>query len=130
MITLENVVINAINKVLSIQYPEAFVTAGYIQSTSQFPCVQVVEIDNRVFERATSLSEIEVMATIVIEINFYSNKTSGKKEECRKMAVITDKVMEDLGFMRILFSQTPNYEDATVYRMTGRWQKIQARANN
>ena len=129
MITLENQVIDAIDDVLSVQYPSAFVTAGYIKSASQFPCVQVVEIDNRVFERATTLSEIEVMATIVIEINFYSNKTSGKKEECRQLAAITDEVMEGLGFMRTMLSQTPNYEDATVYRITGRWQKIQARAN-
>lgn len=129
MITLENQVVNAIDDALENEYPGAFVTAGYIKSASQFPCIQVVEIDNRVFERATSLSEIEVMATIVIEINFYSNKVNGKKEECRQLALITDEVMEGLGFMRILFSQTPNYEDATVYRMTGRWQKIQARAN-
>lgn len=130
MITLENQVVDAIDIALENEYPSAFVTAGYIKSASQFPCIQVVEIDNRVFERATSLSEIEVMATIVIEINFYSNKVNGKKEECRQLALITDEVMEKLGFMRILFSQTPNYEDATVYRMTGRWQKIQARANN
>lgn len=129
MITLENQVVDAIDIALENEYPSAFVTAGYIKSASHFPCIQVVEIDNRVFERATSLSEIEVMATIVIEINFYSNKVNGRKEECRQLALITDEVMEGLGFMRILFSQTPNYEDATVYRMTGRWQKIQARAN-
>lgn len=129
MITLENQVVNAIDDALENEYPGAFVTAGYINSASQFPCVQVVEIDNRVFERATSLSEIEVMATIVIEINFFSNKTAAKKEECRQLATITDEVMEGLGFMRTMLSQTPNYEDATVYRMTGRWQKIQARAN-
>lgn len=129
MITLENQVINAIDTELSTAYPSAFVTAGYIRSATQFPCVQVVEIDNRVFERGTSLSEIEIMATIIIEINFFSNKTSGKKEECRQLAAIVDEVMEGMGFMRILLSQTPNYEDATVYRMTGRWQKIQARTN-
>lgn len=127
MITLENAVTNAIDEALETEYPSAFVTAGYMKSTTHFPCVQVVEIDNRVFERATSLSEIEIMATIVIEINFFSNKTNGKKEECREIAKITDQVMEGLGFMRILFSQTPNYEDANIYRMTGRWQKIQPR---
>lgn len=129
MITLENKVIDALDEALTEANTGAFVTAGYVSSVSQFPCVQVVEIDNRVFERATSLSEIEVMATIIIEINFFSNKTAGKKEECRQLATISDNVMEGLGFMRTMLSQTPNYEDATVYRMTGRWQKIQARAN-
>lgn len=128
MITMENRVINAIAEELENSYPEAFVTAGYIKSASQFPCVQVVEIDNKVLERARTLSEIEVMATIVIEINFFSNKTAGKKEECRDLAILVDGVMEGLGFMRTMFTPTPNYEDATVYRMTGRWEKIQARA--
>ena len=129
MISLENSVIDAISSELETEYPSAFVTAGYIRSSTQFPCIQVVEIDSRVLERASTLSTIEVMATIVIEINFYSNKTSGKKEECRQLATITDEVMEGLGFMRTMLSQTPNYEDSTVYRMTGRWQKIQAKAN-
>ena len=128
MITLENEVTNAIANALTNAYPSAFVTAGYIQSSTQFPCVQVVEIDSRVLERGSSLSTIEVFATVVIEINFYSNKTSGKKEECKYLAAVTDEVMEGLGFMRTMLSQTPNYEDATIYRMTGRWQKIQAKA--
>ena len=125
MISLENQVIDAIDKELATAYPSAVVTAGYVRSSSQFPCVQVVEIDTRVLERASTLSTIEVMATVVIEINFFSNKTSGKKEECKELAVITDDVMENLGFMRTMLSQTPNYEDSTIFRMTGRWQKIQ-----
>lgn len=128
MITLENEVTNAIDNALAVSYPGVFVTAGYMRSSSMFPCVQVVEIDTRVLERASTLSRIEVMATIVIEINFYSNRLPDKKEECKKLAALTDEVMEGLGFMRTMLSQTPNYEDATVYRMTGRWQKIQAKA--
>lgn len=128
MISLENEVTNAIDSALTAAGTGAFVTAGYIQSSTQFPCVQVVEIDSRVLERGSSLSTIEVFATVVIEINFYSNKTSGKKEECKYLASVTDEVMEGLGFMRTMLNQTPNYEDATIYRMTGRWQKIQAKA--
>ena len=125
MISLENQVIDAIDRELATAYPSAVVTAGYVRSSSQFPCVQVVEIDTRVLERASTLSTIEVMATVVIEINFFSNKTSSKKEECKELAEITDDVMENLGFMRTMLSQTPNYEDSTIFRMTGRWQKIQ-----
>lgn len=125
MISLENQVIDAIDRELATAYPSAVVTAGYVRSSSQFPCVQVVEIDTRVLERASTLSTIEVMATVVIEINFFSNKTSSKKEECKELAAITDEVMENLGFMRTMLSQTPNYEDSTIFRMTGRWQKIQ-----
>lgn len=125
MISLENQVIDAIDRELATAYPSAVVTAGYVRSSSQFPCVQVVEIDTRVLERASTLSTIEVMAAVVIEINFFSNKTSSKKEECKELAAITDEVMENLGFMRTMLSQTPNYEDSTIFRMTGRWQKIQ-----
>ena len=125
MISLENQVIDAIDRELATAYPSAVVTAGYVRSSSQFPCVQVVEIDTRVLERASTLSTIEVMATVVIEINFFSNKTSSKKEECKELAAITDEVMVNLGFMRTMLSHTPNYEDSTIFRMTGRWQKIQ-----
>lgn len=127
MITLENKVTDAIDKELAISYPSAIVTAGYIRSSTHFPCVQVVEIDTSVLERASTLSTIEVMATVVIEINFFSNKTTGKKEECKELAALTDNVMESLGFFRTMLSQTPNQEDSTIFRMTGRWQKIQAK---
>lgn len=125
MISLENYIVNEITNTLATEYPSAKVGSEYTRTSAVFPYVQVVEIDTSVFQRATTLSRIENMATIVIEIQFFSNKKSGKKAECKELAEIVDEIMENNGFMRMMLNQVQNYEDATIYRMVGRWQKIQ-----
>lgn len=127
MITIENKVVDAIVTELATAYPTAKVGSEYTRTVSEFPYVEVVEMDNSVLQRASYLSKIEVMAQLTYEINIFSNKKAGRKAECKAIAEIVDGVMESLGFYRIMLNQVLNYEDATIYRMVGRWQKIQAK---
>ena len=127
MITIENIVVDEIITALATAYPSATVGSEYTRTTARFPYVQVVEMDNSVLESASTLSTIEVMATLTYEIQIFSNKKSGRKAECKALAAIVDDVMESLGFYRIMLNQVLNYEDATVYRMVGRWRKIQVK---
>lgn len=127
MITIENIVTDEIITALATAYPSATVGSEYTRTTARFPYVQVVEMDNSVLESASTLSTIEVMATLTYEIQIFSNKKSGRKAECKALAAIVDDVMESLGFYRIMLNQVLNYEDATVYRMVGRWRKIQVK---
>ena len=127
MITIENIVTDEIITELATAYPSATVGSEYTRTTARFPYVQVVEMDNSVLESASTLSTIEVMATLTYEIQIFSNKKSGRKAECKALAAIVDNVMESLGFHRIMLNQVLNYEDATVYRMVGRWRKIQVK---
>lgn len=127
MITIENKVVDAIVTELATAYPTAKVGSEYTRTVSKFPYVEVVEMDNSVLQRASYLSKIEVMAQLTYEINIFSNKKDGRKAECKAIAEIVDGVMESLGFYRMMLNQVLNYEDATIYRMVGRWQKIQAK---
>lgn len=127
MITIENQVVNEIITALNTDYPGTTVSSEYTRTPSKFPFVEVVEMDNSVYKQASSLSQIEVMAQLTYEIQIFSNKKSGKKTECKKIAAIVDGVMESLGFYRMMLNQVLNYEDATIYRMVGRWQKIQGK---
>lgn len=127
MITIENKVVDAIVTELATAYPTAKVGSEYTRTVSKFPYVEVVEMDNSVLQRASYLSKIEVMAQLTYEINIFSNKIDGRKAECKAIAEIVDGVMESLGFYRMMLNQVLNYEDATIYRMVGRWQKIQAK---
>lgn len=125
MITIENKVVDSIITALATGYPSATVGSEYTRTTARLPYVEVVEMDNSVFERASTLSQIEVMAQLTYEIQIFSNKKSGRKAECKAIAAIVDGVMEGMGFYRIMLNQVLNYEDATIYRMVGRWRKIQ-----
>lgn len=127
MITIENKVVDEITTALATAFPGATVGSEYTRTSSKFPFVEVVEMDNSVLQRASTLTNIEVMATLTYEIQIFSNKKVGKKSECKAIAAIVDGVMESLGFYRMMLNQVLNYEDATIYRMVGRWQKIQGK---
>lgn len=68
--------------------------------------------------------QIENHAQVLYEVNVYSNKTSGKKTECKAIIALIDSKMEALGFTRTLMNPVPNEEDATVYRMVARYRAI------
>jgi hypothetical protein len=58
------------------------------------------------------------------EVNVYSNKTKGKKSECKAIAALIDNELATLGFSRTMLQPIPNMDDATIYRMTGRYTAV------
>ena len=66
---------------------------------------------------------------VMYELNIYSNKTKGKKSECKVIAAFIDSIMSSLGFDRIMLTPIPNMEDATIYRMAGRYKAIVSKNN-
>ena len=58
------------------------------------------------------------------EVNVYSNKTKGKKTECKNIISLIDKEMTFLGFSRSMLQPIPNMDDATIYRMTARYKAV------
>ena len=52
----------------------------------------------------------------------YSNKTKGKKAECKDIAALIDTEFMRLGFTRLVLNPIQNMNDATIYRMYGRYR--------
>ena len=124
MINVEAEIFNIIAKAVRSEYPNAYIVGEYVKSPSRFPCVSIVEIDNATYEKTESSGSIENHATITHEINIYSNKTSGKKSECKEIASLIDNEFATLGFSRTMLQPIPNVDDATIYRMTGRYRGV------
>ena len=60
--------------------------------------------------------------TLMYEINIYSNKTTGKKAQCRNIMKVVDDLMYRRNFIRTAMSPVPNLENATIYRIVARYQ--------
>ena len=58
------------------------------------------------------------------EVNVYSNKQVGKKTECKDLFKVIDNEFKEMGFTRILKEPVPNLENATIYRMIGRYTAV------
>ena len=109
---------------LAEKYPDLFITGEYVKTPPSFPCVSLIEMDNAVLRDSQTSTEGENHAEVMYELNVYSNKTVGKKAECREIAACIDKVLTGLNFTRMMLEPVPNLNDATIYRMFGRYRAI------
>ena len=124
MINVENEIFNIIAKAVRNAYPKVYVIGEYVKSPSKFPCVSIVEIDNTAYNRTQTSGSLENHADMTYEVNIYSNKTSGKKSECKAVASLIDNEFATLGFSRTMLQPIPNVDDATIYRMLGRYRGV------
>ena len=124
MINVETEIINSISKAVRNVYPNALVVGEYVKTPARFPCISIVEMDNTVYDRTQTSGCLENHADISYEVNIYSNKTSGKKSECREIASLIDNEFATLGMSRTMLQPIPNIDDATIYRMLGRYRGV------
>lgn len=124
MIDVENEVFNSVATEVRANYPDIYMVGEYVKTPPKFPCVSLVEMDNSSYQRTEDTGSSENHASVMYEINIYSNKTVGKKAECKAIASLIDEQMLALGFARTMLQPIPNLDDATIYRMVGRYSAV------
>lgn len=124
MIDMENEVFSAVATDVRAEYPDIYMVGEYVKTPPKFPCASLVEMDNQNYQRTEDSGSSENHVSVMYEMNVYSNKTSGKKAECKKIAALIDERMLALGFARTMLQPVPNMDDATIYRMVGRYSAI------
>lgn len=129
MINVENEIFSIIANAVRTAYPDAYVVGEYVKSPSRFPCISITEIDNVAYDRTQTNGSLENHADITYEVNIYSNKSSGKKSECKTIASLIDDEFATLGFSRAMLQPIPNVDDATIYRMLGRYRGVVSKDN-
>lgn len=122
MIDIENQVFDRVAKRVREQFPNIFMTGEYVNSPASFPAVSLVEMDNSIREATMDSGSNENHANVMYEANVYSNKTTGKKSECKAIIALLDNEMTAMGFVRSTLTPVPNEYDSTIYRMVGRYR--------
>ena len=124
MIDIENQVFNGVVAKLKLKYPDLYMVGEYVKTPSKFPCVSLMEMDNSSYQRTEDSGSSENHVSVMYEVNIYSNKSVGKKSECKAIAALLDEQMLALGFARTMLQPIPNFDDATIYRMVGRYSAV------
>ena len=122
MIDIESQVFDRIATRVREQFPGIFMTGEYVNSPSSFPAVSLVEMDNSTRDATIDSGSNENHANVTYEVNVYSNKTTGKKTECKTIITLIDTEMTAMGFVRSTLTPVPNEYDSTIYRMVGRYR--------
>ena len=122
MIDVESKVYTPIAVGLRNAFSGIFVSGEYVKAPSSFPHASIVETDNYTSTDRMDTSDTERFATIMYEVNVYSNKAVGKKTECKEIMAFIDDLMYKMNFKRLSLAPVPNMDDATIYRMTARYR--------
>lgn len=122
MIDIESQVFDRVATRVREQFPDIFMVGEYVSSPSSFPAASLVEMDNSIREDTIDSGSSENHANVMYEVNTYSNKTTGKKSECKAIMALIDEEMIAMGFVRVTLTPVPNEYDATIYRMVGRYR--------
>ena len=124
MVDIEAQVFNRVATRVRERLPNIFMAGEYVSSPSSFPAVSLVEMDNSILESTVDSSSNENHANVMYEVNVYSNKTAGKKSECKEIVAFIDEEMTVMGFVRSTLTPVPNEYDSTIYRMVARYRAV------
>ena len=122
MIDIENAVFNRVATRVREVFPDISMAGEYVKSPPSFPAVSLVEMDNSTRIETVASGSSENHANVMYEVNVYSNKTVGKKSECKAIIALIDEEMLAIGFARATLTPVPNENDSTIYRMVGRYR--------
>jgi len=124
MIDLESPLLTEIAGVLRSTYKGITVYGEYVPAPAGFPSVSFVEMDNATYLPARTNRPVEQYAEVMYEVNVYSNLTRGKKDQAKAIMDTIDTLLQQYGFERITVQPIQNMNDATIYRMVGRYRAV------
>jgi hypothetical protein len=122
LIDIESLVFTRVANRVRERFPNIFMTGEYVKSPSSLPAASLVEMDNSIRESTVDSGSNENHANVMYEANVYSNKTTGKKSECKAILALIDEEMTAMGFVRSTLTPVPNEYDSTIYRMVARYR--------
>lgn len=118
IIEIENYILQQLKSAL----PSYSVLHEYPNTSNiTFPIIVLNEIRNTIDDYTRDSSHIDNYSNITYDINIFSNKESGRKEQCRSIAQSVDNIMVSLGFSRQMGQEIPNY-DTTIFRYYLRYE--------
>lgn len=101
-----------------------YLTGLYVDVPAKFPAVTIIKINDVVYERMRTREQIENAAIVTYEVNVYTNNVVSKKSDAQKIIAIVDETFASMNFTRIMLNPVSNLQDATIYRLVGRYRAV------
>lgn len=123
MIDIENEIVTLVHNTVTPIYESAQVVSELNLSPSVFPNICVEEVDNATYNSSADSKSNENHADIIIEINIFTNRTSGKKAQAKAIENLINNALVAVGFTRTM--STPiALNNGTMYRRVSRYSAI------
>lgn len=123
MIDIETILFDKVARAVRT-FDDAIACYGeYVDAPEAFPCMCMYEIDNRTYARSRTLGETENHAQVTYEINIYTARNDGGKQQAKLIADVVDDALSGCLFTRTFRGNTPNI-DRNIYRITMRYTAV------
>ena len=121
MIDIEAKIYSPIRTALMNAYDGIFVTSEPTATSAKFPAVSIVQEDNYMSINKLDNSGTERFATLMFQVDVYSNKASGRKSQCKDIMNTIDTMLFALNFTRLSLVPIPMANEG-YYRLTARYR--------
>ena len=121
MIDIEAKIYSPIRTALVNAYDGIFVTSEPTATTAKFPAVSIVQQDNYTSINKMDNSGTEQFATVMFQVDVYSNKASGRKSQCKEIMGVIDTMLYQLNFTRLSLTPIPMANEG-YYRLSARYR--------
>ena len=123
MITYENQIFTSIATALRTEFPGIYVSGELNLNPEQFPACYIEESDNYVMQSGRTENTAENYSVVTYEVNVFSNKQIGKKQEAKAIMAAVDQLMDSWNFTRLALLPV-NIDSSTKYRLTARYTAV------
>lgn len=123
MIDIESAVYTTVHDAIKTAFPDCYVSDVPPEKDAVFPFVVIREDSNRTYSRTQDNALTEHHAVVVYEISVYSNKQTGRKQECKRILNVADNAMQEMLFTRVQKHELPTI-DRTIMRLFARYEAV------
>ncbi len=123
MIDIEPTIYTTVHDAILVEHPTATISDVPPEADAKFPFVTIREESNRTYKKTLDGAPAEHHAIIVYEISAYSNKQTGRKQECKAIMEVADRIMQGMKFVRVQRHELPTV-DRTIMRLYARYEAV------
>lgn len=119
MIDIESAIFDRIAREFDDHFPKGSRYDEPVTTPASFPCMQVYESDFA-WSGYAGLDGNR----IVMDVDVYSNLTSGAKRQCKEMLALAEDVLLSFGAWERVFTEPIANIDDRIYRMKARYRAV------
>lgn len=125
MVDIESAVFSQVAEAFTASYPEGSRYGEPTETPAKFPALIMYEADNA-FSGYVGLDSRRV----VIDVDVYSNLTSGAKQQCKDIMQLVDQKLMTLGTWELVFMNQLKNADQRIFRMKARYRGTAVQESN
>lgn len=118
-----NAIFTAVRNAVKAEYSTANVTQTYSLIPASFPTVFAREIGRLTPSETATLSNAQDISETTWEVQVFSNKSSGAKEQAYDIMAIVKTALRSLYFVET-FESPLDQTDRTIYCLAARFRRI------